>query len=65
MVALERPHLGGIMSLLDEKQVVGELCQLTILNYWARHGGCLTQVSVRDGIIQRTRLTESHLLGFP
>jgi hypothetical protein len=26
----------------DEKQVAGELCQLTNLNYRARHGECLT-----------------------
>jgi hypothetical protein len=41
-----------IMSLqIDEKQVVGELCQLTNLNYRARHGGCLAQVGVRGRII--------------
>ena len=41
----------------DEEQVIGELCQPTNLNYPARHGGCLTQVGVRGGMIQRTRLT--------
>jgi hypothetical protein len=41
-----------IMDLrTDEKQVVGELCQLTNLNYRARH---LAQVGVRGGIIQQT-----------
>ena len=35
----------------DEKQVAGELCQLTNLTYRARHGERLTQVGVRGGII--------------
>jgi hypothetical protein len=49
-----QPTLGDprIMSLqIDEKQVVGELCQRTNLNCRARHGGCLAQLGVRGRII--------------
>jgi hypothetical protein len=34
------------------------------LNHWARHGGCLAQVGVRDGIVQQTRLTDGLAVSF-
>ena len=42
----------------DEERVIRELCQLTNLNYRARHEGYLAQVGVRCGTIQQTRLAE-------
>jgi hypothetical protein len=59
---LRGPRITSLRT--DEKQAVGELCQLTNFNYRARHGGCLAQVGVGGGVIQQTRLTEGLTVPF-